>query len=257
MESIWELFEAATEGFAEAGSIRLAKHLGKGDVETAQRSSGKSLFINTCLATVITAIFFLFHDFIAAWLTKDEILQGIINSMIPLIGVGNVFMAFGTTSWALVGAQGRFKIATIISGVVSCVVTVPLATIFCVWLGFGLDGLVASIVIGYTTVSFCMALVLLMSDWDSLSRMIMKENAEESDSESDSESENKSGSGSESESESEDELPPTSSNHCNFEDYSIVKEHGKQESEGGGMISGLSWMDDSSDGTSSSSSCGL
>lgn len=182
MASIWELFEAATEGFAEAGSIRLAKHLGKGKTKPAKKCSGKALFIATCLSIVVTIMFYLSEDSIAAWLTDDETLQGMINSMIPFIAFGNIFMAFGTTSWALVGAQGRFRLGNIIAGIVSCFVTIPLAALFSFVLHLGLNGLIASIVVGYTTVSFCMSFVLLMSDWDAISMAIIKQNTEDDES---------------------------------------------------------------------------
>ncbi len=44
--------------------------------------------------------------------------------------------------------------------------------------------------IGYTTVSFWMSLVLLMSDWDGISLRIIEENEENDDSSTDSESDN-------------------------------------------------------------------
>ncbi len=198
MEAIWDLFEAATEGFSEAGSVRLAFHLGKGNIRSSIRSSWKSLFLTTILAIVITIVFFICGEFVSGWFTEDETLQGMINSMIPLVGFGNIFMAFGSVSWGLIGAQGRFKLATTISAIMSIFVTIPLAAIFCIAWKFDLEGLVASMVVGYSTTSLCMAYILLTSDWVLISDRIILCNAAEDDSydESDSDSEDESSSSS-------------------------------------------------------------
>ncbi len=190
MEAIWDLFEAATEGFSEAGSMRLALHLGKGNIKSSRRSSWKSLFLTTILAIVITTVLFICGEFVAGWFTEDETLQGMINSMLPLVGFGNIFMAFGSVSWALIGAQGRFKLATTISAIVSFLVTIPLAAIFCIVFKFNLEGLVASLVVGYSTTSLCMAYILLTSDWLSISDEIKRCNAIDDDANDDSDSEN-------------------------------------------------------------------
>eukprot|EP00521_Asterionellopsis_glacialis_P013049 CAMPEP_0195293792 /NCGR_PEP_ID=MMETSP0707-20130614/13354_1 /TAXON_ID=33640 /ORGANISM="Asterionellopsis glacialis, Strain CCMP134" /LENGTH=987 /DNA_ID=CAMNT_0040354587 /DNA_START=164 /DNA_END=3127 /DNA_ORIENTATION=+ len=185
-ESLWALFESATGGLSEAGSIRLAYHLGKGNVEQAPLSAWKSLFMSTVVAIFITIIFFICGDLLAAWFTSDAVLQEILKSMIPLVGLGNIFMVFGMVSWSLVGAQGRYKLATIVSAVMSFCVTLPLAAIFCIVYEFTLEGLTASVVIGYSTTGMVMAYILLMSDWEKLSKVIQECNKEEGVSLSDS-----------------------------------------------------------------------
>jgi len=100
--------------------------------------------------------------------------------------LGNIFMVFGMVSWSLVGAQGRYKLATIISAIMSFCVTLPLAAIFCIVYEFTLEGLTASVVIGYSTTGMVLAYVLLTSDWEKLSKTIREHNEAEGVSLSDS-----------------------------------------------------------------------
>jgi len=100
--------------------------------------------------------------------------------------LGNIFMVFGMVSWSLVGAQGRYKLATIISAIMSFCVTLPLAAIFCIVYEFTLEGLTASVVIGYSTTGMVLAYVLLTSDWEKLSKTIREYNEAEGVSLSDS-----------------------------------------------------------------------
>ena len=187
-EAIWDLFESATEGLGEAGSIRLAFHLGTGNIEAAKRSTWKSLFLSVCLAIVMSSVFFICGEHLSAWFTDDETLQDMINSMIPLVGVGSILMVFGMVSWSLVGAQGRYKLATCVSAVMSFCVTLPLGALFCVHFKFELDALVAAVVIGYSTTGLVLAYILLMSDWELISKTLREENEESDDDEEESSS---------------------------------------------------------------------
>ena len=42
-------------------------------------------------------------------------LQEMVMDTIPLMALGNMLMVFGMISWDLVGAQGRYKLATGVS----------------------------------------------------------------------------------------------------------------------------------------------
>lgn len=186
MEAIWELFEAAVGGFSEAGSVRLALHLGEGNIRAAQKAAWKSLFVTTCLASFVTVLFFVCGGQVAIWFTEDATLQLMIEQMIPLVGFSNVFMAFGTMSWALVGAQGRYMHSTIISAIVSFFITIPISAFSCVVMHYELKGLVGALLVGYSTTTLCTAYLLFTSDWHTISKNIIASNEEEDDDESSS-----------------------------------------------------------------------
>lgn len=215
MESIWGLLEAFIEGFSNAGSVRLALHLGKGNIVQAKRSAWKSLFLVTALGLVISVIYAIIGDHIAVLFTSDETLQNMLKAMIPIICFGNVFQSFGSMAWCLVsemcvlfhiskifgivhfmmsnnmeskvGSQGRYHHATLISTTVTITVSVPLAAFFSLGMHFSLESLVAAMVIGYSTISMCLSYLLITSDWSYISKKVIEEN-EDSDSSDDSSS---------------------------------------------------------------------
>lgn len=200
--SIWELFEAATSGLGASASIRVAFHLGKGRPPLAKMSAYKSLFLCFALSLLSTSFFFILGEDITPWFTKDPTLQEMLNNVLPMLGMGNVMMVFGMVSWSLVGSQGRYRLATTISVISSWFVTLPLATLFAIVLKLDLTGIVASLLIGYSTTGLILAVVLLQSDWAHLSKTILEYNrtngidmSDDSESESSSSSEESTNSG--------------------------------------------------------------
>eukprot|EP00978_Attheya_sp_CCMP212_P044549 scaffold314083_cov51-Attheya_sp.AAC.1 len=191
--SIWDTFEASTEGIGDAAEIRSAYHLGKGNPEMARISSHKSLLLGMIFAFLITSVFFIIGDDIATWFTKDTTLQIMITDLIPLVGIGNITMTFGMICWALVGSQGRYRLATFVSFSSSWCLTMPLASLFTYGLRLDLQGIVAAVIVGYSTTGSILSYILIFSDWDKLSKEVQKVNAttgeiDSSDSEGDDDS---------------------------------------------------------------------
>lgn len=124
------------------------------------------------LAIFISSVLFLCGSSLPRWFTSDETLQNMLNPIIPLIGIGNILMIFGMVSWSLVGAQGRYKLATIISAIMTFCVTIPLAFLFVIGNNINLQGLVAAVVISYSTTGLVLGYILLTSDWEHISKTI-------------------------------------------------------------------------------------
>jgi MATE family multidrug resistance protein len=175
--SIWDIFEASTEGIGDAAEVRCAHHLGKGNPKMAKTSSYKSILFATSLSVVVTAIFFILGPFFPAWFTTDPILQRMLRDLVPLVGIGNVTMTFGMVSWALVGAQGRYALATFVSFVSSWCITIPLSAIFVFGLNVDLQGVTSAVVIGYSCTGTVLSFILLRSDWEHLSDIVQNLNA--------------------------------------------------------------------------------
>lgn len=196
--SIWELFEASTEGLGEAAAIRVAYHLGKGNPIMARVSSYKSMLLSTLLATFITSIFFMCGQNLPTWFSSDPTLQHMLNDLIPLVGFGNITMTVGMVCWSLLGAQGRYRLSTLVVMASSWLVTLPLAALFVFGMTLTLKGVVGAIVMGYSTAGTVLTYFILRSDWGRLSKIIQELNAmtgeidssdsEGEDDESDSES---------------------------------------------------------------------
>lgn len=173
----------------------------------AKKSSYKSLVIGVFFGFLGTSVFFMCGDNLAVWLTNDPTLQHMLSTLIPLVGVGNVTMTFGMVSWHVIGAQARYRLATLIALICSWFITLPLAAISVYIFNLDLQGLVAAVVIGYSLTGSMMAYILLRSDWKRISQIIQDLNAltgevvsggssdEESESSSSASSSSASGSG--------------------------------------------------------------
>jgi len=172
LASLWELFEAGTEGLSEAAEIRVAIHLGKGNWQLAKTSAYKSLIMTTICACIVTSIFFMCGEDLATWYTKDPTLQHMLNDLVPLLGVANITLTFGCVAWGLVGAQGRYRFGTFVSIVISWFFTMPAAALSCIVLKYDLKMIVGIIILGNATSSTILAYVLLVSDWEKLSNYI-------------------------------------------------------------------------------------
>jgi len=212
--SVWSLFESATNGLGSAAGVRVAYHLGKGNATMAKKSAYKSLLLSVLAACFITSILFMCGRNLSTWFTTDATLQHMLNDCIPLIGLGNLTMTFGMVSWSLVGAQGRYRLATGISLVSSWLITIPMAIIVIFGLRLDLTSVVGAVVIGYSTISAALAYVLIRSDWERLSKIILELNAltgevyssDEEDGSSSSSSESDSSDSDDSDSEDDDKV---------------------------------------------------
>jgi len=147
---------------------------------------------------------------------RSQTLQHMLNDLIPLVGFGNITMTVGMTCWSLVGAQGRYRLATLIVMSSSWLVTLPLAALCTIGINLNLKGLIGCVILGYSTAGTVLSYVILRSDWARLSRVIQELNAmtgevDSSDSESDDESESSSSSSSSSSSESSSDSSEKSS----------------------------------------------
>ena len=223
--TVWELFEASTEGIGEAAAVRVAYHLGKGHPDMAELSSYKSMLLSFGLSLFVTAGFFLCGYDLPTWFSSDETIQRMLAELIPLVGFGNITMNFGMVAWSLVGAQGRYRLATLVSMISSWFITIPLAAIFVIGLNINLKGLVGAVIAGYSTSSVILMYIILRSDWVRLSKIVQELNAmtgeiDSSDDEDDDSSDSSSDSSSSDDDSSDDDSSSSSDDDGNDMDDS-------------------------------------
>lgn len=84
--------------------------------------------------------------------------------------------------WSLIGAQGRFRLATLITIVSGWFVTIPLAAFFVYVLHINLQGLVASVTIGYSVSGTALMYLLLRSNWSKRVAKVQRATVKESES---------------------------------------------------------------------------
>lgn len=177
MGSLWDIFESTSEAIGDAAEVRVAYHCGKRRPDQARISAHKSIFIGITFSIVTTFIILPLGNLIPRWLTSDPTLQKMVRENIPLICVSNIFLTVGNVCWAEIGAQGRYKLATIIICGSSWFVSIPFAAISVFVLVLDLRSMTASVCIGFQCASTALAFVLLQSDWKRLAQKVSDTNA--------------------------------------------------------------------------------
>jgi len=175
---LWDMFESTTSALGDASEIRVAYQLGKRRPELAKISAYKSIFMSLMVSLVVTAAFLSVSSVLPAVLTTDATLQAMLSELFPLIALGNVSMNMGMTCWTIVGAQGRYKLATLIATACSLFITVPIAALLTLKWNIDLQGLTFSIVVGYSMTAAILTTLLLMTNWTKLSDKIQRKMAE-------------------------------------------------------------------------------
>jgi len=190
---IWDVFESTTEAIGDAGEVRVSYQLGKGRPALARLSSYKSMFLASTLALIVTSAFLAMSNVLPTWLTSDETIQDMLTELFPIVALGNITMNIGMVCWALIGAQGRYRLATSIATACSLLITLPIGAVTTVSMRINLQGLTFAVVVGYTITAMLLSTFLFMSDWEMFSKQIQErmefpEEIEESDSDDDSSS---------------------------------------------------------------------
>lgn len=155
-------------GIVDAGEVRVAHFCGKGRPDRAKSFAKKTIVVGLLISFVLSSIFLALGDKIPKWLTSDLAIQKMIQENIPLIGFGNIIMTGGNTCWAVLGAQGRYRLATFIFFVSSWLVIIPLAAVSVYGLFLDLRGITATVIIGFNCACTTLGYFLLMSDWPSI-----------------------------------------------------------------------------------------
>jgi MATE family multidrug resistance protein len=178
--SIWEVFYSATSGIGSAAALRVGLHFGANRPSMAKLSGYKALLMSMLVASIVSIVYFSLQDRIPEWFTVDPTLQAMLRELVPFVGVANLSMQFGMTSWSLIGAQGRYKLATWVSFISSWGVCMPMAAVFVFVFRIDLQGLTSAVAVGYVSTGAALSYVLLSTDWKKVAREIQESNAEAS-----------------------------------------------------------------------------
>jgi Na+-driven multidrug efflux pump len=174
--AVWDILEALTEGIGEAAATQVAFLLAAWQPDRARKLANTVMYLSVIQSLVVTSGLYMGGKYIAVLLTTDPTLQHLINDSIALIGLANVTMAFAQVSWSLIGAQGRFRLATSVVFSARWFVTIPIALVTIFVLDMDLNGVSGSLVVGYATASSTLTFIVLRSDWERLSRIMQEMN---------------------------------------------------------------------------------
>jgi Na+-driven multidrug efflux pump len=177
--NIWNGAHELIDSMADASEVRVAFLMGSGDPARARVSAYKSMVIGTFTALYITCLVYMAGDSLPTWFTNDPTLQHILKGILPIFGLASLVMAMDTISWTIVGAQGRYRLATVIVCVISWTVTIPLAVLFSVVWNVDLNGQMTAFALGYLAMGVAHSYLLFRSNWYELSEEVMEEHHED------------------------------------------------------------------------------
>jgi Na+-driven multidrug efflux pump len=151
--------------------------MGAGKPEMARQVTQKTIFLSLCAAVVVASVLCLVAKPMLATLTPDATLQHMIYNTLPLVGMSQVILATSIVCVSVLGAQGRYTLATTSAWIGSWCVSIPLAYLLVNQVGWNLKGPVAASVIGSTLSGAAQIAVVLSSDWTRLSHHVAGQNA--------------------------------------------------------------------------------
>jgi len=170
--AFWDFFEAVTEGIGEAAANQIVFLLSAGKMDHAKKLCHGAVFMAVTQAVLVTSVLYMSGQYLAVVFTTNPAIQHIMNDNIVLIGSANIIMAFSQITWSLIGAQGRFRLATFIIFFSRWVVTMPCALISIYVFNLDLNAVSGSLVVGYATACCALTVIVLRSDWGRLARLM-------------------------------------------------------------------------------------
>ncbi|KAL3926241.1 MAG: hypothetical protein SGBAC_013553, partial [Bacillariaceae sp.] len=174
--AVWDVLEAFTEGIGEAAAIQVAFLLAAAQPQRARKLSFSILYFGLVQSLLISSSLFMGGRHLAMLLTADNTMQHMMNDAMTLLGFANVAMSFSQVGWSLIGAQGRFRLATSVMFFSRWFVTIPVAlvTIFVFFLD--LSSISGCLIVGYSTASCVLTFIVIRSDWDRLANLMQQMN---------------------------------------------------------------------------------
>lgn len=176
---LWSAFETLTSGLGDAAEVRIGFRMGAGQVRLAKLNTDKALYVCLTTAMYCSGLLFILAIYVPSWLTPDKTLQKMIFDIIPLIGFGSIWMVWGMVAWAILSAQGRIRIATVLEFFISWGIGAPIAGIFVYLFNYNIEGIIGGLTISYTIGTNVYLYMLFTSDWEYLSANVVASNAAE------------------------------------------------------------------------------
>jgi Na+-driven multidrug efflux pump len=171
--SLSEFLELLIEAVADVADVRTAFLLGNAQPFQAKVSSYKTIYFGQMVAIVTSSIVFIWTDEIPTWLTSDVTLQNMVADVLPLLGIGNLCLTVGTICWTVLGAQGRYTLATT-WGFFGQLVTMVLAAISSIVFRLEPQGQAVAYVTGYMVSGTIQSCIMLQTDWTMTSRRVIE-----------------------------------------------------------------------------------
>ena len=164
--TVWGMAESITSGSGKAVCLRIGVHLGGNSPKLAQQACRRGVAVSMVGGVLVFGgLLILGGEGVSVAFAADAAMQQAIVEALPLQAFGILLMSGGTVCWWALDGQGRVALSGAIAAIGGWVLNVPLAAVAVYALGWGIRGLVGSIVVAYTVMCAFSTGFLLRSDW--------------------------------------------------------------------------------------------
>ena len=163
-----EVVHALTNGMAEATSIRVGFHLGRGDAVGAQRAAALGLGMAALLGATVAVPGYFARAYLGRIFSDDPAVVAAVESIATWFWISNYLECVCATAWAVLEGQGRASANTYVAFFCDRCVGMVLAVLSTRFTSYGLSGLWGGVAIGSAVALVVAVALILASDWPRL-----------------------------------------------------------------------------------------
>eukprot|EP01059_Diplonema_ambulator_P030993 TRINITY_DN554_c0_g1_i5.p1 TRINITY_DN554_c0_g1~~TRINITY_DN554_c0_g1_i5.p1 ORF type:complete len:503 (+),score=117.76 TRINITY_DN554_c0_g1_i5:164-1510(+) len=166
--SLWMQLAAASMGMAKAMNVRLATHLGSGDLELCFKTVKFGTIMIGCISTIVGIGVYLARDYVGRIFSSDPEIIHAVKEVCWLFGIDIPLLNTGVVALFVLDAQGRPSLGAGIIGACTWLINIPFSALAVYKLGYSLNGILFVTSWGYLICSVLSWWVIYRSDWDQL-----------------------------------------------------------------------------------------
>eukprot|EP01062_Namystynia_karyoxenos_P001157 TRINITY_DN10397_c0_g2_i1.p1 TRINITY_DN10397_c0_g2~~TRINITY_DN10397_c0_g2_i1.p1 ORF type:complete len:595 (+),score=191.10 TRINITY_DN10397_c0_g2_i1:79-1785(+) len=165
---VWGMLIAAAFGICKAVNVRVSTHLGAGHIPKAKEAARIGLIICGGAGTVCAVVMYLIREPIGRLYTSDQKLIDKIASLCWLQATSLFLFSPGIVAFFILDGQGRPELGALGAGLGAWVFNVPLAAVAVYVLHWGVEGIYAAMIVGYTVIIIFLWTIVYRSPWQRL-----------------------------------------------------------------------------------------
>eukprot|EP01064_Diplonema_japonicum_P002145 TRINITY_DN11376_c0_g1_i1.p1 TRINITY_DN11376_c0_g1~~TRINITY_DN11376_c0_g1_i1.p1 ORF type:complete len:537 (+),score=62.05 TRINITY_DN11376_c0_g1_i1:79-1611(+) len=186
---IWIQLVMASMGFGSAINMRVAQHVGSGDLTSCFKTIKYGTCIIALVSTLSGALIYFMRDHVGKIFTHDEDIIHIVRQACWLMACAIPMLCIGVVGLFVLDGQGRPSLGAGITAAGSWFLNVPFSALAVYKFGYGINGILFVITLGYAVSSLFSWVAIWFSDWDDLIKQAKKRSEIEGDEESQREGE--------------------------------------------------------------------
>lgn len=149
-----------------SASNRIANFIGAQRVKSAKLSIRAAFYMAWIIGLITFSLLTIFREYVARIFTSDEEVIEIAKTIIPIIGLNNIFDGFNVVTSGCLRGQGRQKVGSILALIAYYGLAIPCSYIGGFVLDYKVAGLWGGIMVGIVSLSAMQGVVTLKGDWD-------------------------------------------------------------------------------------------